>query len=66
MLAGLSVAFVLRSFSVSDSHIIQLLVKGMFFVVVFSAVVYIMIEKADRTFFSWFVKTKLLRRAATE
>ena len=63
MLAGLSVAIVLRMFSVSDSHLIQLLTKGMLFVVVFSAIVYMMIEKTDRTFFSWFVKTKLLRRA---
>jgi len=38
----------------------------MLFVIVFSAVVYMMIEKADRIFFSWFVKTKLLRKAATE
>ena len=64
MLAGVSVAFVLRMFSVSDSHLIQLLVKGILFVVVFSAIVYMMIEKADRTFFSWFIKTKFLRRAA--
>ena len=63
MLAGLSVAIVLRMFSVSDSHLIQLMAKGMLFVIVFSAIVYMMIEKADRTFFSWFVKTKLLRRA---
>jgi hypothetical protein len=29
---------------------------------VFSAVVYAMIEKKDRDFFGWFVKVKLLRR----
>ena len=62
MLAGLSVAFILRLFSVSESHLIQLLVKGMLFVVVFSAIVYMMIEKTDRAFFSWFIK-KFLRRA---
>jgi hypothetical protein len=63
MLAGLSVAFVLRLFSVSDSYLIQLIVKGMLFVLIFSAIVYMMIEETDRAFFSWFVKTKLLRRA---
>ena len=56
-------AIVLRMFSVSDSHLIQLFAKGILFVVAFSVIVYMMIEKADKVFISWFVKTKLLRRA---
>lgn len=63
MMMGLSVTFVLRSFDVSDSHLIQLLVKEAMFVVIFSIIVYFMIDKKDRTFFAWFVKSKILRRA---
>jgi hypothetical protein len=63
MMMGLSVTFVLRSFNVSDSHLIQLLVKEAMFVVIFSIIVYFMIDKKDRTFFAWFVKSKILRRA---
>jgi len=62
MTMGLSITFLLRLFDVSDSHLIQLLVKETLFVVLFSTMVYIMIEKSDRTFFAWFIKTKMLRR----
>lgn len=62
MMVGLSVAFVLRLFTVSDSHLIQLVVKTMLFVMIFSSIVYAMIGKKDREFFGWFVKGKLLRR----
>jgi hypothetical protein len=61
-MVGISVACVLRLFTVCDSHFIQFLVKGSLFVMVFSAIVYAMIERKDRDFFSWFVKVKLLRR----
>ena len=59
---GILVTFGLRMFIVSDSHLIQFLVKGALFVIVFSAIVYMMIERKDREFFGWFVKVKLLRR----
>ena len=45
------------------SHLIQLLVKEAMFVVIFSIIVYFMIDKKDRAFFAWFVKSKILRRA---
>ena len=62
MMAGMAVAFALRLLTVSDSHLIQLVVKSTMFAVVFSAVVYAMIERRDRDFFLWFVKVKLLRK----
>jgi hypothetical protein len=62
MMMGIMVTCVLRMFTVSDSHLIQFLVKGMLFVLIFSSIVYMMIERKDREFFGWFVKVKLLRR----
>ena len=63
MMMGIFVTFVLRMFTVSDSHLIQFLVKGTMFVLIFSSIVYMMIERKDREFFGWFVKVKLLRRS---
>ena len=62
MMMGILVTFGLRMFTVSDSHLIQFLVKGAMFVLIFSSIVYMMIERKDREFFGWFVKVKLLRR----
>ena len=62
MMMGILVTFGLRMFTVSDSHLIQFLVKGTLFVLIFSSIVYMMIERKDREFFGWFVKVKLLRR----
>ena len=62
MMMGILVTCVLRMFTVSDSHLIQFLVKGTLFVLIFSSIVYMMIERKDREFFGWFVKVKLLRR----
>ena len=62
MMMGIMVTCVIRMFTVSDSHLIQFVVKGTLFVLIFSSIVYMMIERKDREFFGWFVKVKLLRR----
>jgi len=61
-LVGLSVACVLRMFNLSDSHLIELIVKEIMFFLIFALAVYAMIEKKDREFFLWFVNCKILRR----
>ena len=62
MMAGMALAVVMRVFTVSDSHLIQLMVKGGLFAVAFSATVYAMIERKDREFIGWLVRVKLMRR----
>jgi hypothetical protein len=32
------------------------------FVIIFSSIVYVMIERKDREFFGWFVKEKLMKK----
>lgn len=65
-LVGLSIAWGLRLIPVADSHLIQLIVKGVLFVLAFSAAVFAMIDEKDRDFFAWFVKAKVLRKGETK
>lgn len=65
-LLGLIIACVLRMFTLTDSHLVQLLVKGVLFVIIFSGSVYVMIDKKDKEFFAWFMKSKILRQSVSE
>ena len=59
VLVALSITCVLRLFNGSDLHIVQLIVKEGLFVLVFSVLVYVMIDKNDRAFFSSLIKSHL-------
>ena len=61
MLVGISIAVCLRMFTVSDSHFVQMLVKGMLFTCIFLTIVYHMIDQKDKDFFRSLIKNKLIR-----
>lgn len=60
-LLGAAVAVLLRQFEFCESHLVQLILKGTLFVLLYSSIVYMMISRSDKQFLLQMARSKLLR-----